>query len=158
MYEHALSIERPSRAWKQVIMQEKAQPCASLWRKTLHPKRVRFLTTLPSLTMCVAIDCLASTFGVATRGMTTKGHARRHARSSSFTVWRSVLRDSSRVICRGRATSRLTWAKLVVSAVPRGRTALLQNVRWSDLLATRRGRLSARRLQVVFQRRPLSHR
>ena len=28
---------------KQVIMQEKAQPCASLWRKTLRPKRVRFL-------------------------------------------------------------------------------------------------------------------
>ena len=28
---------------KQVIMQEKAQPCASLWRKTLLPKRVRFL-------------------------------------------------------------------------------------------------------------------
>ena len=27
---------------KQVIMQEKAQPCASLWRKTLRPKRVRF--------------------------------------------------------------------------------------------------------------------
>ena len=28
---------------KQVIMQEKAQPCANLWRKTLRPKRVRFL-------------------------------------------------------------------------------------------------------------------
>ena len=28
---------------KQVIMQEKAQPCVSLWRKTLRPKRVRFL-------------------------------------------------------------------------------------------------------------------
>ena len=28
---------------KQVIMQEKTQPCASLWRKTLRPKRVRFL-------------------------------------------------------------------------------------------------------------------
>ena len=28
---------------KQVIMQEKAQPCASLWRKTLRPKWVRFL-------------------------------------------------------------------------------------------------------------------
>ena len=28
---------------KQVIMQEKAQPCASLWRKTPRPKRVRFL-------------------------------------------------------------------------------------------------------------------
>ena len=28
---------------KQVIMQKKAQPCASLWRKTLRPKRVRFL-------------------------------------------------------------------------------------------------------------------
>ena len=28
---------------KQVIMQEKAQPCASLWRKTLRPKRIRFL-------------------------------------------------------------------------------------------------------------------
>ena len=28
---------------KQVIMREKAQPCASLWRKTLRPKRVRFL-------------------------------------------------------------------------------------------------------------------
>ena len=28
---------------KQVIMQEKAQRCASLWRKTLRPKRVRFL-------------------------------------------------------------------------------------------------------------------
>ena len=28
---------------KQVIRQEKAQPCASLWRKTLRPKRVRFL-------------------------------------------------------------------------------------------------------------------
>ena len=28
---------------KQVIMQEKAQPCASLWRKTLRPNRVRFL-------------------------------------------------------------------------------------------------------------------
>ena len=59
MYEHALSIERPSRAWKQVKMQEKAQPCASLWRKTLHSKRVRFLTMLPSLTMCV---CLSPNF------------------------------------------------------------------------------------------------
>ena len=28
---------------KQVIMQEKAQPCASLWRKTLRPNRVRIL-------------------------------------------------------------------------------------------------------------------
>ena len=28
---------------KQVIMQEKAQPCASLWRKTLRPNRFRFL-------------------------------------------------------------------------------------------------------------------
>ena len=29
---------------KQVIMKEKAQPCASLWRKTLRPKRVGFLS------------------------------------------------------------------------------------------------------------------
>ena len=28
---------------KQVIMQEKSQPCASWWRKTPRPKRVRFL-------------------------------------------------------------------------------------------------------------------
>ena len=42
---------------KQVIMQEKAQPCASLWRKTLRPKRVRFLAIDPPIVdyMCVCL-------------------------------------------------------------------------------------------------------
>ena len=45
-----------------------------------------------------------------TRDITTTGNARPNAIMIHCTVWRSGLRDSSRVICRGRATSWLTWA------------------------------------------------
>ena len=47
---------------KQVIMQEKAQPCASLWRKTLRPKRVRFLAIDAPIVDCVCLPLYHLTF------------------------------------------------------------------------------------------------
>ena len=101
-----------------------------------------------------AIDCLASTLGVATRGMTTKRHARPNAMIQFHCV---ALRPTWFQPCDLlRTCDVLTDVSQVVSAVPQGRTALLQNVQWSDLLAARQERLSARRIQVVFQRKWLS--
>ena len=47
---------------KQVIIQEKAQPCAGLWRKTLRPKRVRFLAIDAPIVdyVCLALYHLTS--------------------------------------------------------------------------------------------------
>ena len=44
------------------MMQEEAETCASWWRKTLRPKRVRFLAIDPSIVDCVCLPLNNLTF------------------------------------------------------------------------------------------------
>ena len=62
MYEHALSIETIATHEKQLIMQEEAQTCASWWRKTPRPKRVRFLAIDASIVDCLSLPLKHLTF------------------------------------------------------------------------------------------------